>query len=281
MTEKPLKLSVSLVPIPLWKFNLRCFTTQTRWYGLRRQIIEERGARCDTCGAHVEDSKRLHLHEEWHYDEEAKPPTVTLRGLSLSCWHCHAVEHFQMTRTLIRNGKLNPSAEAEVIAHFCTVNGCDEATFHAHQKEAQAVMSRRSDLHWRMDWGAYTDLVLERYTEIPQPGRLHKNDMTKRTLGYPIAVLISWPGDPDYAGADGIPPRHIEEDKRQKAWKKQFSKERKAAKENAKQYRAELKKQAAKRKARAEARERLKAKKAQAAAEAAAAEAAAAAASPS
>ena len=71
-----------------------------------------------------EESKRVSCHEEWDYDISRSPAIARLVGLKLSCWHCHAVEHFGRTEILGRSGELLRAVE-DTIEHFCRVNGSD------------------------------------------------------------------------------------------------------------------------------------------------------------
>ena len=68
-TASSLKLQIQLIPKPLSKRNLRSSEGlgKERWEKLRRQLIKERGACCEICGA---TGQRLDAHEVWDYREK-------------------------------------------------------------------------------------------------------------------------------------------------------------------------------------------------------------------
>lgn len=55
---------------------------------------------------------------------------------------------------------LNVSGKREE-AHFLNVNGCDMKAFKAHEKQALATFTRRSQVQWEVDFGEYAQLVRE------------------------------------------------------------------------------------------------------------------------
>lgn len=208
------KLRVEPVPPSLWGFNLRRFIPQSRWLKLRKQIIAERGAKCETCGKEPEKSSALHAHECFTFDETATPPTATLSRIELSCWMCHMCEHWGRLQRLVATGRIQNSAVDELIQHFCTQNEVERRYFEPHKAAGFAECWRLARIHWRLDWGQFTDLILEYYTEIPQPGRMDLRDIKARAMGCIVPENISWPGDLDYAGASGPawkpPPKSAE-----------------------------------------------------------------------
>lgn len=160
MTYSP---SINLVPKPLHFRNLRKILTQTQWDKIRKQLIAEHGNTCQVCKA---DVKKVSAHEEWEYDTTSTPAVSRLTGITLSCWHCHAVEHFLNTGLLVQSGRLTQQALDDTMAHFCRLNRVGLNEFEAHLAEAYAEWERLNALEWVIDWGKYSDQVSEREAKI-------------------------------------------------------------------------------------------------------------------
>jgi hypothetical protein len=156
MTYSP---SINLVPKPLHFRNLRKILTQTQWDKIRKPLIAEHGNKCQVC---KEDVKQVYAHEEWEYDTAPTPAVSRFAGITLSCWHCHAVEHFLNTGLLVRSGSLTQQALDDTVAHFCRLNGVGPKEFEAHLAEAYAKWENLSALEWVIDWGPYAAMVAER-----------------------------------------------------------------------------------------------------------------------
>ncbi len=156
MAYKP---AIKMVPRPLWDQNLRRAIPASRWTKVRRSLIAERGLNCQTCGKAEAESKRLQAHEDWEYETTCTPAIAHLRRLVLSCWHCHAVEHFGRTHNMVRTGQLSAQGLEDTINHFCRLNQVGRAEFEAHVAEAAAEWARLSELEWSVDWGEFADLV--------------------------------------------------------------------------------------------------------------------------
>lgn len=155
--------SINPVPLPLWGVNLRALMTRTEWRRERRTLLEGRGQRCETCGEEEELSRRIYAHEEWEYVTGGVPAVARLMGIKLSCWHCHACEHFGAVKGMVATGRLSQRAIEDTIAHFCRLNGVDEAAFHAHHREAFLKWAELNSLTWRIDWGPYTGWVQDTF----------------------------------------------------------------------------------------------------------------------
>ena len=157
----PYKPSIRMVPGPLWGMNLRRLLPKSRWNKIRQGLIAERGLKCETCGKVENESSRIYAHEEWDYETKRSSGIARLVGLKLSCWHCHAVEHFGATGNMVLSGELSRRAVEDTIEHFCRLNGVDRQTFQAHLAEAKAEWMRLSQLKWTVDWGRFASLVTE------------------------------------------------------------------------------------------------------------------------
>lgn len=148
---------------------------------------------CQCCGAAVEKSRSLHAHEEWSFDEAAKPPTVKLVGVKLLCWLCHMTEHYTLLGILIASGAVRKGARDDVKSHFKAVNELSADIFDDHYELARKVYSRRSALHFLVDWGDFEQLILEYYTHIPQPPKYTKNELgILRILAPPSPLREDW-----------------------------------------------------------------------------------------
>ncbi len=157
---------IQLVPVPLWGWNMRRLMPQTRWAKFRKALIERQGQFCATCGKH-DESRKLSAHEKWQYVENGHMAIARLANVSLVCWHCHHVEHWGVTKTLVAQGHLTQRAIDDTIAHFCRLNNATEAAFMAHEKEATNDWSRRSGLQWRVDYGPFFSWVFATYARDP------------------------------------------------------------------------------------------------------------------
>src|ERR1700738_4583185 len=131
MSYKP---AIRMVPYPLWGMNLHRMLPKSRWNKIRQELIAERGLKCQTCGKVETESKRIFAHEEWEYETKCAPATARLAGLKLSCWHCHAVEHFGGTGNMVASGELDRAIK-DTIEHFCRLNQVGPEEFNAHLAE--------------------------------------------------------------------------------------------------------------------------------------------------
>jgi hypothetical protein len=141
--------------------NLRRLLPKSRWQKIRIGLIKESGLRCQTCSSTETESKRIFAHEEWEYETACSPAVAHLRGLVLSCWHCHAVEHFGATGNMVLSGEVTAQAIEDTIEHFCRVNQVGREAFDVHRAEARAKWTRLSKLEWTVDWGSFGALVAE------------------------------------------------------------------------------------------------------------------------
>ncbi|MGA8498942.1 MAG: hypothetical protein WB764_25890 [Xanthobacteraceae bacterium] len=124
-------------------------------------MIQERGLRCQTCGKTETESKHIFAHEEWEYVTTSSPAVAHLKALVLSCWHCHAVEHFGATQNMVLSGELTAQAIEDTIEHFCRLNQVGRDAFDVHRAEARAGWIGLSKLEWIVDWGSFGSLVAE------------------------------------------------------------------------------------------------------------------------
>ena len=148
---KQYKLTIELVPKPLWSSNPRLAMGRAKWDRLRRQVYEDYGHRCGICGA----EGRLEAHECWEYDDDAR--VQRLSAFVALCGACHRVKHLGLASILAKEGK----ADMEGLRrHFMDVNGCSSREFAAHAEQALNVWRRRSAHEgWTINWGPYSGFV--------------------------------------------------------------------------------------------------------------------------
>lgn len=149
-------LTVKLVPNPLHGQNLRKVLPRSQWDKIRKPVIEAQRGVCAVCNRPTD---KLSGHEEWNYDTSQTPAVAKLTGITATCGDCHRVEHFINTIALVSEGTLRREVLEETIAHFCRVNGVDEAAFKAHMDEAAARHESLSVLEWRIDWGEFAGQI--------------------------------------------------------------------------------------------------------------------------
>jgi hypothetical protein len=150
-----------MIPAPLWGINLRQELGKTRWNKIRKHIIAERGLKCESCSKVETESSRIYAHEEWEYKTKGKSGVASLRGLKLSCWHCHAIAHFGRTRNMVLSGELTERSIEDTIKHFCRLNGIGRDQFETHLAAAETEWMRLSQLTWKVDWQAFKPMVAE------------------------------------------------------------------------------------------------------------------------
>lgn len=158
---------IQLVPLPLWQRNMRAVLPKSQWTKLRKAILERQGLRCSVCGKEEQESRKLHAHEEWSYEDDCRPAIARLVSISLLCWHCHAVEHWGVTKNLVAQGHLTERALTDTIEHFCRLNGADFDQFVAHEKEETERWQERSTREWRIEYGPYFEWVAGAYPGDP------------------------------------------------------------------------------------------------------------------
>ena len=158
---------IQLVPVPLWKQNMRALMSQHNWAKFRKALLECDGLTCRTCGKKEVESRKLSAHEEWQYDEETEPATARITDVALVCWHCHHVEHWGVTKSLVAQGQLMQSAIDDTIAHFCRLNDVERIDFDAHEEQATQDWTRRSARNWRVDYGPFLRWVFATFERDP------------------------------------------------------------------------------------------------------------------
>ena len=150
------KLSFSLVPVSLWKQNLRAFIPKSQWDNLRHAIVEYRGNRCEVCG---ERAEKPHAHEEWLYDSDGIPAIARLIGIGIQCKLCHQAEHIGLTNSFHLRGLVSDEELQEVREHYCRVNSIPKTMIDGDHTAKIARWEALNKFPWEVDWGSYAPLL--------------------------------------------------------------------------------------------------------------------------
>jgi hypothetical protein len=176
--------SVAPIPAPLWGANLRKVLKPSEWQNLRKRLLAERGSICQTCGLVLPVSSKVQAHEDWEYNVTADPAVAHLKGVLLSCWHCHAIEHFGVTTNLVRSGRLTHQAIDDTIAHFCKLNSSTPEEFEVHRKLVFERWESQNELNWIVDWGDFLDQIQAAFDVVPfsKPVKLSDLEVQKEWI---------------------------------------------------------------------------------------------------
>ncbi|WP_316174381.1 hypothetical protein [Bradyrhizobium sp. SZCCHNRI1073] len=146
------KLSISMVPAPLWGRTLRKYLTRGQWNKLRAAQFARR-PNCEYCESSPVGAER-HAHEEWVYD--VKAGIARLVRLRTICRMCHFVAHPGLVNVMVGNGQFTPAILSEIERHFCRVNGCKPQAYRRHYKHAQRRYEELMRVAaWTVDFGPY------------------------------------------------------------------------------------------------------------------------------
>lgn len=149
----PRKLQFSMVPVALWKRNLRAFIKKSQWDNLREAIITIRMAKCEVCGV-IED-EGLHAHEEWLYDTDGVPGIARLVGIGIQCKRCHQIEHYGVTQMLHMQGHISDEELEEIHQHYCSVNQVTEQVMRLDHESERARWEALNQYPWEVEWGVF------------------------------------------------------------------------------------------------------------------------------
>ena len=153
---------------------------KSQWPKLRKCLLERNGLDCAGCGVTVPVSSKLHAHEEWKYLTDAQHPTALLITVTLVCWHCHHVEHWGVTKSLVAQGQLTKMALDDTIAHFCRLNNATCDDFLLHEVEATKEWEQLSKLDWQIDYGPFLGWVAATFNRDPLNDRDWSEEIERR-----------------------------------------------------------------------------------------------------
>ncbi|MEM1659388.1 MAG: hypothetical protein QXK94_10190 [Candidatus Jordarchaeales archaeon] len=154
---KKFKLTIELVPTPLWfssLYNLyRNAGIPEEWRRIKAELFRKEGRKCWICGR---EDRRLEAHEFWEYDDERH--VQRLVAIHHLCDLCHKVKHIGFwcyTEEGRRRLRSEGLSEEHLIEHFCRVNNCSREEFEKHKNEAFRVWMERNMHSWTQDLGEY------------------------------------------------------------------------------------------------------------------------------
>ncbi|MBL4968968.1 hypothetical protein [Bacillus halotolerans] len=130
------KLKIDAKPSMFHGKTVRKNLTDTLWRKkIRVAILERKKHRCVICNyaPHINDLRRLHVHEVEEYDFENG--VVKLLDLNLICVDCHSFQHFKRSQLVLTKDQL-----ANLAKHFCNVNNC---TMEDYEHYRQSLKEKR------------------------------------------------------------------------------------------------------------------------------------------
>ncbi|MCY9257386.1 hypothetical protein MOE92_20125 [Bacillus spizizenii] len=130
------KLKIDAKPSMFHGKTVRKNLTDTLWRKkIRIAILERKKHRCVICNyaPHINDLRRLHVHEVEEYDFENG--VVKLLDLNLICVDCHSFQHFKRSQLVLTKDQL-----ANLAKHFCNVNNC---TMEDYEHYRQSLKEKR------------------------------------------------------------------------------------------------------------------------------------------
>ncbi len=145
-----LKLTIELVPQPLWNRSLYRFLPRKEWKKLREKVLAQYNYHCGICGA----GGVMICHEIWSYDDTNYIQRLT--GLIALCTMCNDCKHMGIAGRLAARGLLDIVAVAD---HFCRVNNISYEEFMPIRSAAFEQWRERSKHEWEQDFGEYAGLI--------------------------------------------------------------------------------------------------------------------------
>jgi hypothetical protein len=139
------KLTIELVPKPLWGQNLRTDLGPDRWDHVRTQVYKNAGYRCEICGGRG-PAHPVECHEVWDY---SVPGIQRLERMVALCPACHSVKHWGRTEATCSDKELK-----YYVKHFCTVNQVNIVELKQYIRESFAWWNRANKVAWKTDYGA-------------------------------------------------------------------------------------------------------------------------------
>ena len=135
------KLSVELIPAPLWNYNLRRFLSASEWRQLSKDVRIRKNYVCDVCGKDMSSQKRnCHAHEVWGYND--KEQIQYLKKIACLCDKCHMVKHI---------GKANADGHyREAFNFYKCMNNYTEEDARDKIQEAYKLWVERNNHDWKL-----------------------------------------------------------------------------------------------------------------------------------
>ena len=153
MKVKELKLTIDLIPSPLWFSSVYAILKDKglldKWDKIKKVVFRKEGFKCFICGK----GGYLELHEFFDYDDINY--IQRLKGIHHLCSLCHKVKHIGFwcyTEKGINQLKGLSLNEEDLINHFCRVNNCSKEDYKTHKNNAFSVFNERNKYEWIQDF---------------------------------------------------------------------------------------------------------------------------------
>jgi len=150
-----MKLTIEIIPSPLWNKNLNKTLPRETWKKIKEDLFNKEGRKCWICNS---ETTPLHAHEFWNYND--KKHIQKLVAIHHLCLKCHMIKHILFS-TATEDGKQvlkdNNTSEEDLIKHFCKINNCTEEDYMKHFEEQRELYHKRSSYKkWKQDLGCYS-----------------------------------------------------------------------------------------------------------------------------
>ena len=143
-THPARRLEITLVPRPLWGYDLRKKVRDELWRQLEAAACCDTDGRCAICGG-----RPTSLEPRWKYDE--RRGVATLVGFELLCPYCYFGRHPGHASEVFGQDELD-----QVNAHYRRVNGITSDLDWLHDLDgAFEEWHRRNLIDWRADLGVF------------------------------------------------------------------------------------------------------------------------------
>ena len=149
--SSPYKLTIELVPRPLWFINLRKEMQRSAWDRLRKQVYKDYSYHCGICSI---GDEQLDCHERWHYNDEQH--IQSLEGFIALCKWCHHCKHIGYAGILANRGELDMQ---QLISHFLHVDMCSRQDYEQEHSRAFQQWNQRNICDWTCDLNEYASLL--------------------------------------------------------------------------------------------------------------------------
>lgn len=155
-----MKLTIELVPTPLWEKSLHKLLSKTNpkaWADIKHEIFEKEGILCYICNKKI---MPLSAHEFWTYDDVNK--VQKLDSIHHLCNLCHKVKHLGFWLKTVDGMdimKEESISEDDIIDHFCKINNCSKEDYEKQKEEAFLIHKKRSLFDWKQEFGKYDKYV--------------------------------------------------------------------------------------------------------------------------
>ena len=138
--QKPIRLTVELVPETCWFTNVRSVVQPDEWQRLKQITYRKARYRCEVCSGRGEQWP-VECHERWQYDDDKH--IQRLMGLIALCPVCHEVKHRGFANI---SGRKHSAAQ-----HLAKVNGWTMEEALAYIQAQCEVWEQRSQWTWQLD----------------------------------------------------------------------------------------------------------------------------------